>query len=151
MGRRSVRIGLLVAVAVLAAAQLVPVARDNPPETGALVAPPAVDALLRRACADCHSRRTVWPWYSRIAPASWLVAHDVSEGRRELDFSAWDTIDVARRRKKLQESAAEVREGEMPPWYYVLLHPAARLAPGERDTLLAWLEAERIRLAAPRR
>jgi hypothetical protein len=138
-------LGLLGGGVLLAAAQLVPVVRENPPETGRLVAPPEIEALLGRACADCHSRRTVWPWYSRIAPASWLVAHDVSEGRRELDLSAWDALDAARRRKKLGESAAEVREGDMPPWHYVLLHPEARLEPDERAALLAWLDAERAR------
>src|SRR5262249_61506131 len=90
-------------------------------------APAETAPLLRRACYDCHSRETAWPWYSRVAPVSWLVVHDVEEGRRELDFSAWDAYDAAQRAKKLRESADEIAEGEMPPWHYRLVHAAARL------------------------
>jgi hypothetical protein len=74
---------LLVATAVfLAAIQLVPVARTNPPVEAVVAAPPEVKVLLRRACYDCHSNETVWGWHTYIAPISWLVAHDVSRGGR---------------------------------------------------------------------
>lgn len=121
------------------AAQLVPVARVNPPVTAELHAPPVVHELLVRACYDCHSHRTDWPWYSGVAPVSWLVARDVRAGREELNFSSWDgASDRAARR--LRECAEELREGEMPPTPYLVLHPEARLDPGEREALLAWLD-----------
>lgn len=119
------------------AAQLVPVQRDNPSATAELAAPPAVHELLVRACYDCHSHRTEWPWYSGVAPVSWLVAHDVRSGREELNFSSWDT--GSRGARRLRECAEALREGEMPPAPYLLLHPEARLDADERAALLAWL------------
>jgi hypothetical protein len=120
---------------VLAAIQLVPVSRTNPPVTAAVDAPPEVQALLKRACYDCHSHETVWPVQAYLAPLSWLVAHDVSEGREELNFSAWDRVDHRKIAKKLPK---EVGEGEMPPWFYVVAHPGARLTDAERKTLSDW-------------
>ena len=131
-------------------AQLVPVERTNPPvDAEIVVAEPDVYALLRRACYDCHSHATVWPWYSRVAPLSWLVAHDVDEGREELNFSRFEAYDVKKQRKKLGELAEEVDEHEMPLWYYLLLHPEARPSDAERERLVAWAEAERLHRGAP--
>jgi hypothetical protein len=133
-------------IALVVGAQLVPVARTNPAIEADVAAPAEIDALLRRACYDCHSRETAWPWYSRVAPVSWLVVHDVEEGRRELDFSAWDAYDPVQRAKKLRESSDEIAEGEMPPWYYRLVHADARLTAAEREALRAWCAAEIARL-----
>lgn len=131
--------------AALVAAQLVPVERTNPPVEAEIIAEPEVHALLRRACYDCHSHATVWPWYAWVAPVSWLVAHDVNHAREELDFSRFEAYDAKRQRKKLGELIEEVEEGEMPLWYYVFLHPAAGLADDERRRLVAWADAERVR------
>ena len=119
----------------LAAIQLVPVSRTNPPVTAPVQAPPEVQAVLRRACFDCHSHETVWPLQAYVAPFSWLVSHDVAEGREELNFSAWDQVDRRKISKKLPK---EVGEGEMPPWFYVLAHPSARLSDAERKLLTDW-------------
>lgn len=124
--------------ALLLAIQIVPVSRTNPPPESDVEAPPDVKALLRRACYDCHSHETVWPAYSRIAPASWLVASDVAEGREELDFSRWKALDAKALLKLSKELPEAVEEGEMPPWTYRLAHPAARLTDSERATLAAW-------------
>jgi hypothetical protein len=126
---------------LLAGAQAIRPAIENPPVGGDLDAPPAVAVVLRRACYDCHSNETRWPWYARLAPASWLVAHDVSEGRRELNFSTWGAYTPHARRKKLAKSVEEVDEGEMPPWYYTLVHRDARLDAVERAALRAWAAA----------
>ena len=120
---------------LLAGLQLVPVDRTNPPVTAPVQAPPEVQALLRRACFDCHSHETIWPPQAYLAPASWLVSHDVAEGREELNFSAWDKVDLKKVAKKLP---AEVGEKEMPPWFYVIAHPNARLSDAERKTLSDW-------------
>ena len=128
------RIAIAAGVA-LAAIQLVPVSRTNPPVTAPVVAPPEVQALLRRACYDCHSHETVWPLQAYLAPLSWLVAHDVSEGREELNFSRWDRVDLKKVAAKLPK---EVGQGEMPPWFYVVAHPNARLSEAERKTLSDW-------------
>jgi cytochrome c551/c552 len=140
--RRALRIGLGVLVVALAGAQLVPVSRTNPSPGGEIKVPVEVAPLLRRACYDCHSNQTVWPWYSRVAPASWLVAHDVRHGREDLNFSTWTDAKATKRTKKLLKVAEEVREGEMPPWYYALVHPEARLTAAERTVLEAWTAAE---------
>jgi cytochrome c551/c552 len=138
------RTKIAVAAAVLLAAiQLVPVSRTNPPVSSALAAPPAVAAVLKRACYDCHSHETTWPLQAWVAPVSWLVAHDVSEGREELNFSAWDRVDRKKVAKKLPE---ELAEGEMPPWLYVLAHPEARLSDADRKLLVEWARG----LAEPR-
>ena len=81
---------------VSSSAQLVPVERTNPPVEAEIVAEPEVHALLRRACYDCHSHETVWPWYAWVAPVSWLVAHDVDHAREELDFSRFESYDAKR-------------------------------------------------------
>jgi heme-binding protein len=133
---RWVGIGLVV---VLVALQLVPYGRrhTNPPGR---VEPrwdgPATRALAVRACYDCHSNETVWPWYSHVAPISWLAQYDVDEGRRKLNFSEWD-----RPQKEAHESAKTVRKREMPPWFYVAIHPDARLTAEETRALISGLEA----------
>jgi hypothetical protein len=126
------------AAAVLAAAQLVPVSRTNPPVEVELAAPPEVQRILRRACWDCHSNETVWGWHTYVAPVSWLAVHDVNEGRGELNFSRWGELEPRRVGKLVREIAEEVGEGEMPPRLYVLAHPDARLTDEEKATLAAW-------------
>ena len=123
--------------ALLLLAQLVPVQRTNPPVERAVTAPPEVMVILRRACFDCHSHETVWDgWQTRIAPASWLVAHDVREGRQELNFSRWGSGKHAERVGR--KIAEEVREGDMPPRLYVVAHPGARLSAADQAALLDW-------------
>jgi hypothetical protein len=124
-------------VAVVAA-QFVPYGRDhvNPP----VVAEPSWDspgtrALARQACFDCHSNETEWPAYSRVAPVSWLIQHDVSEGRAALNFSEWQ-----RPQEEATEAAKEVLEGEMPPRIYRLMHAHARRSAADRDRLARGLE-----------
>jgi len=124
--------------ALLLLAQLIPVERTNGPVEVDAGAPAPVGAILKRACYDCHSNETVWPGYSRVAPVSWLVAHDVHEGRRELNFSTWGRYDAALRKKKLDKAAEEVSDGDMPPVYYVWMHPEARLSAADKAGLKAW-------------
>ncbi len=129
-------------VAALGLLQLIPVDRSNPPVEREIPVAPQLKSVLKRACYDCHSNETVWPWYSRVAPISWLVAWDVKEGREELNFSTWNRYDEKQRAKKIKESWEEVEEGEMPPWFYVPLHPQARLSDGDRRILRAWAGAQ---------
>lgn len=124
-------IGLVAFVAI----QFVPVERTNPP----VVREPNWDspqtrALMERACFDCHSNETKWPWYTKVAPVSWTIAHDVQEGRRELNYSDWHPNEE-------NESLEAILEGEMPPRQYLLMHPEARLSDAEMQTLVAGLKA----------
>jgi hypothetical protein len=89
-------------------------------------------------CYDCHSNEPVWPWYSHVAPFSWLLARDVREGRAELNFSTWNRIATQQRVKKLKESWEEVAEGEMPPWFYLGVHRDAVLSAEDRSVLRDW-------------
>ncbi|GMU59903.1 MAG: hypothetical protein AMXMBFR34_16660 [Myxococcaceae bacterium] len=123
---------------VLVALQVVPVARANPPVTGEIQAPDEVKGVLKRACWDCHSNETVWPWYARVAPVSFVVAHHVKDGRRHLNFSEWAGYSAERKAKKLEECGKEVSEGKMPMTSYVLLHPEAQLTDAEKKSLAAW-------------
>jgi uncharacterized membrane protein len=128
-------VGLLLVGVVL---QFVPVDRTNPPEHGQLAASPEVQAVLRRACYDCHSNETNWPWYSKIAPVSLLISSDVKKGRKEVNFSVWESYDKRRKTRKLREIAKEVEKGSMPLAYYLPLHPDAKLTAAERDLILSW-------------
>jgi hypothetical protein len=144
-GRLLARIGVVLLLA-LVAIQFVPYGRDhvNPP----VAAEPAWDspetrALARRACFDCHSNETEWPLYSNVAPVSWLVQHDVVEGRAALNFS-----EGQRPQEEADDAAEEVREGEMPLPIYTLIHGHARLSGPERERLARGLE---LTLRGPRR
>ena len=124
---------------VLVVIQLIPVSRTNPPVTADIPTSPAVKTVLRRACYDCHSNETVYPWYSHVAPASWLLAHDVSEGREELNFSTWNQYSAKDQGKKTHEIREVIVEGEMPPWYYTLIHRDAVLSSEDRTVLQSWV------------
>jgi len=130
----------------LVVAQVFRIDRTNPPVQQDVAAPPEVDLILHRACYDCHSNETVWPGYSHVAPVSWLLARDVREGRRELNFSSWNTYDAKKKAKKLKETADEVAEGEMPPWYYVVAHRDAMLSPADTERVRAWAADEMAKL-----
>ncbi len=88
-------------------------------------------ALMRRACFDCHSNETIWPWYSHVAPASWLVQNDVDGGRSNLNLTEWN-----RPQRHAADVATEIQQGDMPPWYYLPMHPAARLSGAEKQALI---------------
>jgi hypothetical protein len=128
----------------------------NPPRTNPPVAPghdllaanppPQIAALLHDACYDCHSCETKWPWYSRVAPVSWLVAGDVTRGRERLNFSDWPRALPERAAKRLERISEEVDDQEMPPAKYTLLHPEARLTAGQREQLIHWADQEAARL-----
>lgn len=132
---RWILLGILVVFVVI---QLVPVDRVNPPVEAEVPAPANVRVVLRRACYDCHSNETVWPWYSRVAPISWLVARDVREGREELNFSTWNRITTQQQVKKMKKSWEEVAEGEMPPWLYLGIHRDTTLLAEDRTALRNW-------------
>lgn len=139
---RRILLGLVVAVVL---AQVVPVARTNPPATGEITTPLEIDGILQRACYDCHSNDTRWPWYAFVAPASWLVAWDVRHGRGHLNFSTWSDYAPKKRQHKLEEIVEMIEDDDMPPWYYRPFHADAVLSDAERRQLVAWAEAERRR------
>jgi heme-binding protein len=130
----------VVLAAALVLAQFVPVDRANPPLGGEVPAPPEVRAILKRACYDCHSNETVWPWYGRVAPFDWLMERDVREGRREVNFSTFADAPLKRRQRKWMEIPEQIEKGEMPPWFYTAVHPEARLSEADRSALIRWAQ-----------
>ncbi len=139
MVRRAILTAAVAGAAVLLMLQAVPYGRthSNPPvRREPLWDSPRTRALVARACFDCHSNETTWPWYASVAPMSWLIQRDVEEGRRALNYSEWD-----RPQKEGAESAKSVRKGEMPPWYYTIVQWKARLSPAEREALIQGLTA----------
>ena len=131
-------IGIAVFLAVVFAIQFVPVKQENPATRAGFEVPVRVKEILQRSCYDCHSNQTRWPWYSRVAPVSWIVAWDVSEAREEMNFSEWERLGPERQVEMMAEIWEEVEEGEMPLWYYLPAHPDARLSSGDREILRAW-------------
>jgi len=130
---------LLMLVVVFLLIQIVPYGRahENPPvRQEPKWDSPATRALAQRACFDCHSNETRWPWYTWVAPMSWLVQRDVTEAREKMNFSEWD-----RKQKDAHEAPEMVEEGEMPPWFYLPLHSEAKLSAEEKAQLIKGLEA----------
>jgi mono/diheme cytochrome c family protein len=133
---------VLLAIALLFLIQIIPYGKNyaNPP----IVREPTWDsadtrALVKRACFDCHSHETTRPWYSRLAPMSWLAQYDVDKGRSELNFSDWRN--GSRKAEGVDKMREEINGGEMPPLAYRLAHPEARLQDAEKRKLMNGLGA----------
>lgn len=141
-------------VVLFVVAQAVRPAMTNPPvdasktlRANAHVTPEA-EAILERSCRDCHSNETVWPWYAQVAPVSWLLTCDVNDGRREVNFSEWGTYNQRKAARKLQEMCEQVEHGDMPLWFYLPLHPTAKLTDADKKTLCDWTKQESARVSA---
>ncbi|MGB8733354.1 MAG: heme-binding domain-containing protein [Candidatus Sulfotelmatobacter sp.] len=94
--------------------------------------------ILVRACGNCHSNHTEWPWYSQVAPVSWWIAWDVRKGREELDLSRWESYSPWQRRDKLESLCGLISTGRMPPRLYSSMHPEARLSETEKKEVCSW-------------
>lgn len=140
---------VLLVVLFLLVAQFFRPSRSNPPidpeqEIGArLPVDAGVAAILERSCNDCHSNRTVWPWYSTVAPVSWFIARDVNEGREEMNLSEWGTFNARKVARRLEQLCTEVTDGEMPGIPYTLLHPEAKLTDTDIQTICSWAQTAR--------
>ncbi len=130
-------------VVFFVAIQFVPVSRTNPAVTADLVASPEVKKILRTSCYDCHSNETKWPWYSRVAPISWLVAHDVKEGRSELNFSLWNSYNARKKKQLKADIWEEVEEGRMPVKMYLWTHSKGTLDKKKIAILEKWIRAKK--------
>lgn len=111
--------------------------------------PADVAALLRRACYDCHSNNTHYPWYAAVQPVGWWLTRHVNDGKRHLDFSEFSTYTTKRAKSKLGEIIEEVESHGMPLKSYTWLHPEARLTPAEIKLITDWAEGLQEEIAAP--
>jgi hypothetical protein len=116
---------------------------NNPPERYVVKAPPEVEAILRRSCFDCHTNETRWPWYARIAPPSWLVLRDVKKGRARFNMSEWEDDDKEAQQLDMENAWDQIEAGDMPPWFYLPMHPTAYLTDKEKAILKSWLLAHK--------
>ena len=135
---------VVVSVLFFAVSQFVRPSRTNPPidprrEVHAVLPiDSAVTSIFARSCNDCHSNRTVWPWYSQVAPISWLVAYDVRQGRHKMNFSEWDARGKEATQELVKEICTDVSEGEMPGRGYSLLHPESRISQSDVQAVCGW-------------
>src|SRR5437763_1560017 len=146
-------IGLMIIVIGI---QFIRPARTNPPvdESQTIAAhtqmTPQVGSILDRSCRDCHSNKTIWPWYTNVAPISWWLSNHVNEGRRDLNMSEWGRLPRDRQERKLRQICDQIEDGQMPLSTYLPMHPAARLSEPDKKTLYV-LTGRRNRLLARRR
>lgn len=135
---------LLAVLVLLGAIQVIRPARTDPPVEpsktidAALTVNPAAAAVLERSCKDCHSNRTVWPWYSAIAPVSWLVTHDVNEGRGKMNLSQWNAYDSSEAHTLVEHMCKEVTDDKMPPRDYTVVHSGTALSAADVKTICDW-------------
>jgi len=108
---------------------------------------PEVASILDRSCRDCHSNKTVWPWYTQVAPVSWWLADHVNDGRRDLNMSEFGKLPRDRQERKLRQMCDEVSDGIMPLSSYLPMHPKARLSEQDKKVLCDWTEEQRERIA----
>ncbi|MFC2094369.1 heme-binding domain-containing protein [Bacteroidota bacterium] len=132
------KIALIIVAVILIAIQFIPVNKTNPPVTAELNAPADIISVFKRSCYDCHSYETEWPWYSNIAPVSWLISSDVKDGRLHLNFSKWKNFsrkDIVKMKEEIWE---EIERGKMPLGKYIFMHPEAELDQEKKDLIKAW-------------
>jgi hypothetical protein len=130
--------GFGILIVLLIIIQFVPVTLTNPPVESDMPASPDVKTILKVSCYDCHSNETMWPWYSKVAPMSLLLASDAEEGRAKLNFSTWNRYNPEKQSVLISEAMDEVREGGMPPWFYIIKHSGAKISLDKLKTLEAW-------------
>ncbi len=146
--KKKLQVGLISIAVLFLLIQVKRPERTNPPvdPTKTIQAhiqvPQEINSLIDRSCKDCHSNNTVWPWYTNIAPASWLVASDVMEGRRHLNFSEWGNYKKNKQGKRLSQIYEEVTGKSMPLSVYLPLHPEAKLTEQDRAMFGAWAQKE---------
>ena len=143
MKRNPALVALAIPALGAALALTMPAPKSTVPTTatGNLGVPDNLRSIVRRACRDCHSNETQWPWYSQIPTVSLLLQHHVSKGREHLNFSAWDGTSARKPTpNQMQEVCDVVSDKTMPPWSYRLMHPEARLSASDIDTFCTWTD-----------
>lgn len=150
--KKIVKVFLVVGGVIFVLIQFIQPNRTNPEFDNAttmqaeLNMPENISSLLARGCKDCHSNQTFWPFYSYIAPASWLVSYDVMEGRKHLNISEWGKYSINKKVQKLSGVYQAVSDRSMPLPKYIPLHPEANFSDAERDMLARWAQTEAEKL-----
>ena len=140
MGRFIFRTIFVILILAFIGVQYIEVERTNPIVKADLEAPMEIKNIFRTSCYDCHSNITKWPWYSKVAPISWMIIDDVNEGRKKLNFSEWETLYSGKKEELKKKIWEEISAEEMPPSGYVYLHPGASLEITQKNILKKWLQ-----------
>ena len=130
------------ALALFVLIQFFQIDRNNPEITAEMPATDEVRTILEESCYDCHSNETDWPWYSYVAPVSWLVGYDVNHAKEYLNMSEWDSYTADDKAHLYEEFVEVLEEGEMPLWYYEVVHQSAKLSESETETIISWAESQ---------
>lgn len=139
----------IVVIVILVLMQFKRIDKTNPAYNEAedfitITQPPAeIATLIKAACYDCHSHQAKYPWYSNVAPVSWMVAHHIEEGRQHLNFSTWATYPEKKADHKLEECVEEIEEGNMPMKPYVIMHSEAKMTDAQKSALITWFDLQR--------
>lgn len=132
---KKIVLGILI---ILVGIQFIPVSKTNPPVVGEVQASPEVMDILQRACYDCHSYKTQWPWYSKVAPVSWFLADHVKVGRMHMNLTDWQHMTLEKQAEYMKEIWEEIEKGGMPLKSYLRMHKEARLSETEKEIIHAW-------------
>ena len=152
--RKIVKIAFILLVLAFIVGQFIRPDFSNPPVipsetlTASTQVPADVQQILTRSCYDCHSNQTQYPWYSKVTPFNWFLADHINDGRREMNFSVWNTYTTKKKLRKLEELCEQVEQAEMPLPSYLWIHREAVLADGDARLLCEWSKAESARLSA---
>lgn len=144
---------LIVLLVVFVVAQAFRPEKNNSNDTSkdisnSYVVPENVKTILAKACNDCHSNNTRYPWYAEIQPVAWWINDHVKDGKKHLNFNEFDGYRIARQYKKLEECIDEVKDGEMPLASYTIIHKDAKLSDDEKQILFTWCEIIRDSIKA---
>lgn len=144
---------LIVLLVLFVAAQAFRPAKNNSSDTSkdiskSYVVPENVKTILAKACNDCHSNNTKYPWYAEIQPVAWWLNDHIKDGKKHLNFNEFDGYRIARQYKKLEECMEEVKDGAMPMSSYTIIHKEAKLTDDEKQTLFTWCEIVRDSIKA---
>ncbi|MCB0747630.1 MAG: heme-binding domain-containing protein [Ignavibacteriae bacterium] len=138
---------LIALVLLLVIIQFFTIDKTNPPaqvdkDFITISNPPAeLASMIKNSCYDCHSNQTKYPWYSNVAPVSWLLKNHIDDGRKHLNFSTWSEYDLKKKDRKLDECVEMIQSGDMPMKPYVFMHSEATLNDIQRNQLVKWLKS----------
>jgi hypothetical protein len=152
---RIVKIVLICLAVLFVLIQFVRIDRSNPPVVpensieAAVNVPADIEQIFGRSCNDCHSNKTVYPWYTQVAPVSWWLRNHIDDGRRELNLNEFATYPARKQDRKLEEVCDQVKSGEMPLPSYLIVHGGATLSEQDKQTICDWTSAARASIPKP--
>lgn len=151
-----IRTILLVVILLFIGLQFFRPAKNNSGDTHKSIASlydvsPRVDSILQRSCMDCHSNKTIYPWYAQVEPVGWWLGNHIKNGKRHLNFDNFASMRVAMQKKRMEDCLEQLKNDDMPLSSYTLIHRNAILTEADKDTLSGWCQGiiDRIKATYP--